>query len=128
MYILAQYIGSFVGCFLAWSIYFESIQGFDTGTENVFKPSNVTAGIFVTFPSPFISLIPAILDQVISTGLLTFAILFIADEYPNNRLLQTLITGFIILSFIIGFSFNCGAILNPGNVELLKNNLQINCY
>lgn len=126
MYILAQYIGSFVGSSLAWSIYFESIQGFDTSIENGFQPTNITAGIFVTFPSPYITISPAILDQVISTGLLTLAILFIADEYPENRLLQTLITGFVILSFIIGFSFNCGAILNPGNVEFIKKKVKIN--
>lgn len=119
VYLIAQYIGSFIGSALAYSIYFEAIHGFDLdngyNNDNITEPSMITAGIFITMPAnQHTTILPAIWDQIISTALLVYAILFIGDELATPKLLQTLTTGLLILTFIIGFNYNCGAILNPG--------------
>lgn len=127
IYILAQYLGSFVASAIIYGLYFESMEGFDRQhfgqlvegnltMHNSSIPSVTTAGIFITLPSPYISLVPAIADQVLSTGLLAFAVLFISDEscYRTPPAIQILATGFAILSFVAGFNYNAGAILNPG--------------
>lgn len=128
IYFVAQYLGSFFGASLVWSLYFESIHSFDrellanaehfnhTTVVAEHTPTLTSAAIFVTLPAPSISLIPAITDQVISTALLTFTVLFITDEscYRTPKLLQAVTLGTILVAFITGFSFNCGAILNPG--------------
>nr|ATL75745.1 aquaporin [Dermatophagoides farinae] len=118
VYLIAQYIGSFIGSALAYSIYFEAIHGFDLdngyNNDNITEPSMITAGIFITMPAnQHTTILPAIWDQIISTALLVYAILFIGDELATPKLLQTLTTGLLILTFIIGFNYNCGAILNP---------------
>nr|XP_027194763.1 aquaporin-7-like [Dermatophagoides pteronyssinus] len=121
IYLLAQYLGSFIGSTIAYSLYFEAMNTFDM--ENFFdknltlnnqqQPSMKMASIFITTPAEHLTLLPAMWDQIVSTGLLVYAILFIGDEMNTPKLLQTFTTGFIIFTFIIGFNFNCGAILNP---------------
>ncbi|KPM02745.1 aquaporin-10-like protein 1 [Sarcoptes scabiei] len=115
-YIIAQYIGSFIGSLLAWTIYHESIEAFDKIVNNATSPSLQTASIFITLPSPYISLVPAIFDQILSTGLLVFGVLFVSDQIhpPSLKLLQALINGSLLMALIFGFGYNCGAILNPG--------------
>ena len=147
---LAQYLGSFTATAIIYGLYHESLEGFDrqhfngesldivmNTVNNTMLPSNnsstdmlhsvTTAGIFITLPSPFISLAPAIGDQVFSTGLLVFTLLFIADEtfFPTPIAIQTLTTCFALLAFIVGFNFNCNAILNPGKKLKLTLNEKI---
>ena len=85
---------------------------------NATGPSVTSASIFITLPAQSISIVPAIADQVLSTGMLAFAVLFISDElcYRTPQALQILSTGFAILSFVVAFNYNCGAILNPGKL------------
>ncbi|KAH7643380.1 aquaporin [Dermatophagoides farinae] len=95
VYLIAQYIGSFIGSALAYSIYFEAIHGFDLdngyNNDNVTEPSMITAVQHCLF-MPYYSLVM---------------------NWPHQNCLQTLTTGLLILTFIIGFNYNCGAILNP---------------
>lgn len=130
IYLLAQYLGSFIGSTIAYSLYFEAMNTFDM--ENFFdknltlnnqqQPSMKMASIFITTPAEHLTLLPAMWDQIVSTGLLVYAILFIGDEMNTPKLLQTFTTGFIIFTFIIGFNFNCGAILNPGKYYYYNDN------
>lgn len=117
---MAQYLGAFAGSAIVYGLYFESLQGFDHDlNQNLTGPSVTTASVFITLPSQYISIVPAISDQVLSTGLLAFVILFIGDElvYRTPVALQILSTGFAIFSFVVAFNFNAGAILNPGKLE-----------
>lgn len=123
VYLIAQYIGAFLGTAIVWSIYSESIHDLDREvnisnnfTDNLTAPTFTTAGIFITLPAPSITIFPAIADQAVSTGLLTFAILLIGDECAERtpRIIQSISCGLTVLTFVVGFGYNCGAILNPG--------------
>lgn len=119
---VAQYLGSFVASAMVYGIYFESMKGFDLDQNvhlNLTGPSVSTASIFITLPATHITIGPAIADQVLSTGLLAFVILFISDElvYRTPAAIQILSSAFAIFSFVVAFNYNAGAILNPGKSQ-----------
>ena len=101
-------------------LYFQSIHAFDLklslAQNSTMQPSLATASIFITAPSDSITLPFAMLDQVVVTGILVFAILFIMDNkcYSTSFVLQTLMVGGAIFSVGVACNYNCGAILNPG--------------
>ena len=116
---IAQYLGAFLAAAVEYGLYFESIQAFDNElniAQNTTGPSLTTSGIFSTLPAPHLTLAPALGDTIISTGLLALGILFITDEscYRTPPAIQALSIGFQICATVVGFGYNCGAILNPG--------------
>lgn len=118
VYLLAQYLGAFLGAAVVYGLYHESIHAFDV-EENGGNYTNLSAHIFITMPAAHISLWPAIADQIVSTAMLIFAVLFITDQscYQTPKAIQHLSIGFAIFSFVAGFSFNADAILNPGKCD-----------
>ncbi|KAH9398750.1 Aquaporin-7 [Tyrophagus putrescentiae] len=115
IYMVAQYLGSFVASAIAYGLYFESMKAYDIDLHQNITHSVSTASIFITLPATHITIGPAIADQVVSTGLLAFAILFISDElcYRTPAAIQILSCAFAIFSFVVAFNYNAGAILNP---------------
>ncbi|KAJ6218881.1 hypothetical protein RDWZM_004693 [Blomia tropicalis] len=118
IYLIAQYLGAFLAAAVEYGLYFESIQAFDNElniAQNTTGPSLTTSGIFSTLPAPHLTLAPALGDTIISTGLLALGILFITDEscYRTPPAIQALSIGFQICATVVGFGYNCGAILNP---------------
>ena len=68
-YVLAQTAGAFVASAVVFVTYREAITAFDGGTRLI-EGANATAGIFATYPQPFLSLAGGFVDQVIGTMLL----------------------------------------------------------
>lgn len=120
VYLLAQYLGAFVGSAIAFGLYHESIIGYEEHELNSTVPTMVTAGIFITSPAEYVTLWPAIADQVVSTALLAIGVLYVGDElcFKTPSALKHLLTALLIFSFVTAFSHNAGAILNPGKHSL----------
>lgn len=113
-YIVAQYCGSFIASVFVYLIYFDAINNFDQGTRHV-DGSLGTAGIFSTYPQPFLSVYNGLGDQVFGTAILLICVLAITDENnmkPTKGLIPISI-GFVV--FVIGmtYGFNCGYAINP---------------
>jgi len=74
-----------------------------------------TAGIFATYPQPYLSLLGGFVDQVVGTALLVLVIFALGDTRnfaPEPRLGPVLVGAAVVL---IGMSFglNAGYAINP---------------
>ncbi|XP_041366159.1 aquaporin-10-like [Gigantopelta aegis] len=114
VYIIAQYVGSFLGSLCVYLVYTDALNAFDGGVRTVDPPTG-TAGIWCTFPRPEVSTWNCFGDQVFSTGILLICIMAITDKKnmaPASGLAPISI-GFVV--FVIGMTFghNCGYAINP---------------
>src|SRR5215210_161323 len=80
-YTLAQLAGAFTASAVVYLTYFEALNAFDGGLRQVVGPQG-TAGIWATYPQPFLSNVPGgFVDQVVGTALL-MAVIF---AFTDNR-------------------------------------------
>mgnify|MGYP002649292899 CR=1 FL=1 len=122
-YFLAQVTGSIFGSSIVYILYFQSIHAYElqVNLADRHKLAEETAAIFITRPAVHVTLSVAMLDQVFTTSLIVFAVLFIIDQrcFKTPFALQAFIIGGAIVSVGAGTGFNCGAILNPGTFRFL---------
>ncbi|KAK2174880.1 hypothetical protein NP493_769g00011 [Ridgeia piscesae] len=114
-YLLGQYLGGFVASFVVWAVYFDAINNYDGGVR-VTNGTKATAAIFTTFPKPYLTVMGALKDQLLATGLLMMGILAMTD--PRNTLrpppgLLPLCVGFIVTAIGMCFCLNMGYPINP---------------
>lgn len=116
-YTLAQLAGAFTGAAVTFLTYRDAFNHFDNGVRQV-TGSQGTAGIFATYPAPYLSLAGGIVDQVVGTALLMLLIFALADtrnaapDGPAARFGPVLVGAAVVL---IGMSFglNAGYAINP---------------
>jgi glycerol uptake facilitator-like aquaporin len=122
IYLLAQYLGSFLAALVIFSTYYEAINAYDNGSRTAYydKLDNnltviQTGPIFSTYPASHVTIGGSLLDQIVATFMLMFAICAVTDEKGINtpKHLQPLILALVITAICIAFGLNCGAILNP---------------
>src|SRR4051795_1901708 len=66
-YSLAQLAGAFVASAVVYVTYHEALNAFDGGVRQVLGPQG-TAGIWATYPQPFLSVFPSgVIDQIVGT-------------------------------------------------------------
>ena len=79
-YFLAQTAGAFAGAAVTFVTYREAFDAFDGGVRQV-AGDKATAGIFATYPQPFLSAVPGgFVDQVVGTALLLLVIFALGDR------------------------------------------------
>lgn len=113
-YSLAQLAGAFCGAALTFLTYREAFAAFDGGARQVTGPQ-ATAGIFATYPQPYLSTAGGLVDQIVGTALLLLLVLAIGDGKnfaPEPRLGPVMVGAAVVL---IGMSFgmNAGYAINP---------------
>jgi len=111
----AQVTGAFAGAAVTFLTYREAFNHFDGGARQVLGPHG-TAGIFATYPQPFLSNVPGgLVDQVVGTGLLLLLIFGIGDARnlaPEPRQAPVLV-GLLVMLIGMAFGFNAGYAINP---------------
>jgi glycerol uptake facilitator-like aquaporin len=94
--------------------YREALYAFDNGVRQVIGPQG-TAGIWATYPQPFLSVFPGgFIDQVVGTALLVGVIFAITDtrNSPAPAGLEPVVVGLLVL--LIGATFGLTrARINP---------------
>jgi len=114
VYMLAQYLGAFVGAACVYGTYIDALNNYDGGNRSVIGPT-ATAGIFATYPSPFLTTGLGFWDQIFGTLLLTLTILAITDK--NNMKTSSgavpFAVGGVVTVIGISFGLNCGYAINP---------------
>ena len=114
-FVAGQFAGAFVASAVVYATYHEALNAFDGGTRQV-TGAHATAGIFATYPAPFLSTFPGgFIDQVVGTALLLLLICALTDQSnfaPPSRQSPVLIGIAVVL---IGqcFGFNAGYAINP---------------
>ena len=97
----------------------EAIQDYtnkhSNGTLEMSNTDAGLAGIFATYPAPYLSAQGGIGDQILGTMLLLVCVCAITDK-KNTQVpsyLAPMYVGFTILGIGISFGANCGYALNP---------------
>jgi MIP family channel proteins len=115
VYWLAQLAGAFAASAVVYLVYREALDHFDGGVRQVVG-ARATAGIWATYPQPFLSALPGgLIDQVVGTALLV-AIIFALND-PRNLApggnLAPLAVGAAVTLIGMTFGFNAGYAINP---------------
>ncbi|MGH9176800.1 MAG: MIP/aquaporin family protein, partial [Vicinamibacterales bacterium] len=113
-FMLAQMAGAFVAAAVVYVTYHEAFTAFDGGTRQI-SGAQATAGIFATYPQPFLSTMGGVIDQVVGTALLMGTILGVTDPRNNStpNWLTPVIVGGIVTAIGVSFGFNAGYAINP---------------
>lgn len=114
-YMTAQSLGAFAASAVIYVMYREALEAFDGGVRQI-AGAQGTAGIWATYPQPFLSTFPGgFIDQFVGTGVLMCAILAIADarSAPPPTGLAPLMVGLVVAAIGMSFAFNAGYAINP---------------
>ena len=114
LYQIGQSIGAFVASAVVYFIYKDAINNFDGGMRSVVGP-NATAGIWATYPEPYLSTSGAFVDEMFGTSFLVLMILTITDKKNVNlpHQVQAFLIGSALFLINQTFSLNSGAAINP---------------
>jgi MIP family channel proteins len=114
-YIAAQFAGAFLASALVYVTYREALDRFDGGVRQIGGALG-TAGIWATYPQPFLSAFPGgIIDQIVGTALLVGVIFALSDARnfaPPERLTPVLV-GLLVVLIGATFGYNAGYAINP---------------
>jgi MIP family channel proteins len=114
-YWLVQLAGAFVASVVVYVTYAEALDHFDGGIRRV-TGELATAGIWATYPQPYLSVVPGgLIDQIVGTALLVGCIFALTDDRnnaPDTRVAPVFVGGVV---FLIGmtFGYNAGYAINP---------------
>lgn len=111
---VAQTIGAFLASAVVYLTYREALDAFDNGVRAVAGPTG-TAGIWATYPQPYLSILGGVVDQVVGTALLIVGLFALTDE-RNAAIPRYLIpaaAGALVLLIGATFGFNSGYAINP---------------
>jgi MIP family channel proteins len=113
-YVLAQLAGAFLASAVVFGVYHEALVAFDGGTRQVLGPQG-TAGIWATYPQPWLGLWGGFLDQLVGTALLVGVIFALTDprNAPPPTGLTPLLVGMLVLAIGVSFGVNAGYAINP---------------
>ncbi|HEY6552282.1 MAG TPA: MIP family channel protein [Vicinamibacteria bacterium] len=113
-YVAAQTAGAFAGAAVAFFTYREAFDAFDGGVRQVTGPQ-ATAGIFSTYPQPFLSLAGGFVDQIVGTALLLAVVFALGDSRNQSPAPGTgpVMVGLLVVVIGMAFGFNAGYAINP---------------
>ncbi|CAN9512428.1 unnamed protein product [Ophioblennius macclurei] len=114
VYVLSQFLGSFLAAATIYGVYYEAIQLYSGGNLTV-TGTRATAGIFATYPAPHLSLMGGFVDQVFGTAMLLLCLMALSDQRnkPPAPGSEPALVGLLVL--LIGLSLGCnsGYAINP---------------
>jgi len=114
-YVVAQLAGAFAASAVVYLTYREALGAFDGGTRQILGPTG-TAGIWATYPQPFLTTFPGgFIDQVVGTALLMGVIFGLTDSRnsPAPAGLVPVLVGLLVVLIGATFGFNAGYAINP---------------
>jgi MIP family channel proteins len=114
VYWLAQYVGAFVASATIYAVYHDALNNFDGG-ERVIVGENATAGIFATYPQPYVRTTTGLLDQVFGTMMLLLCVMAVGDatNMAAPPGVAPLCTGLVVTTIGMTLGMNCGYAINP---------------
>ncbi|KAF2099448.1 aquaporin [Rhizodiscina lignyota] len=86
MYFLAQFLGGFVAAGVIYANYVNAINAYEggPGLRTVPPAPNATAGVFCTYPQPFLTKTSQFFSEFIASTILMFVIFALKDESNNG--------------------------------------------
>jgi len=114
-YCAAQLAGAFVASAVVFATYREALAHFDGGIRKV-TGAQATAGIWATYPQPFLTTMPGgLVDQIVGTALLVAVLFALGDRrnLPPAPAIAPVIVGALVVAIGMSFGFNAGYAINP---------------
>jgi MIP family channel proteins len=113
-YAVAQTLGAFLASAVVFLVYREALDAFDGGLRAV-AGDRGTAGIWATYPQPYLSIAGGVIDQIVGTALLLMGVFALADAKNANIPPYLVPIGVGLLVVVIGatFGYNSGYAINP---------------
>jgi MIP family channel proteins len=114
IYTAAQVAGAFVGAALVYVTYGDAFAAFDGGVRLI-DGARGTAGIFATYPQPFLSMAGGLVDQMVGTALLMIGVFAIGDTRNVGvpGWMGPMLVGGLVVAIGVAFGFNAGYAINP---------------
>ncbi|XP_071072919.1 aquaporin-7 isoform X2 [Dasypus novemcinctus] len=114
VYVLGQFLGSFLAAATIYCLFFEALMQFSGGVLTVTGPT-ATASIFATYLPTHMSLWQGFLDEAVLTGLLQLCLFAITDKRNNSppEGAQALVIGVLIIVIGVSLGMNTGYAINP---------------
>ena len=113
-YVIAQMAGAFVASAVVYVTYAEALAEFDGGVRQVAGTLG-TAGIWATYPQPWLSNLGGLIDQIVGTALLLIGVFAISDTRnvaPQSNV-GPVVVGLLVLLIGMTFGLNAGYAINP---------------
>jgi MIP family channel proteins len=113
-YIVAQTAGAFVAAAVVFATYHDALNHFDGGVRQVTGALG-TAGIFATYPQPWLSTFGGLIDQIVGTAILVGVIFGITDErnMAPPKGVGPIAVGLLVLVIGATYGLNAGYAINP---------------
>jgi MIP family channel proteins len=113
-YALAQTAGAFVAAAVVFFVYHDALTHFDGGVRQVAGPMG-TAGVFATYPQPWLSTFGGMIDQIVGTALLVGVIFGITDEknLAPPKGVGPVVVGMLVVVIGATYGLNAGYAINP---------------
>ena len=113
-YAMAQLLGAFLASAVVYVTYREALDAFDGGLRAVSGPT-ATAGIWATYPQPYLSIAGGFVDQVVGTALLLMGLFALVDAKNANlpHYVVPVAAGALVLTIGATFGMNSGYAINP---------------
>lgn len=114
VYVFAQLWGSFLAAGTVYAVYYEAIHDYCGGNLTV-TGEKATAGIFATYPAPYLSLVGGFIDQVLGTAMLLLSLMALSDQRnkPPPAGSEPVAVGLLVLLIGISLGSNSGYAINP---------------
>ncbi|XP_074551169.1 aquaporin-7 [Halichoeres trimaculatus] len=114
LYVFAQLLGSFLAAGTIYAVYYEAIHDYCGGNLTV-TGAKATAGIFATYPAPYLSIPAGFIDQVFGTAMLLLCLMALADQKnkPAAAGHEPVSVGLLVLLIGISLGSNSGYAINP---------------
>lgn len=114
LYVTAQFSGSFLAAATVYGVYYEAIQCYCGGNLTVDGPQ-ATAGIFATYPQPYLSISGGVIDQVFGTAMLLLVLSALADHRncPPAKGAEPVAVGMLVTLIGMSVGGNSGYAINP---------------
>eukprot|EP00794_Sanderia_malayensis_P016740 gene16740-18434_t len=114
LYILSQFVGAFIACACVFGVYHDYLTHF-SGIARDTIGGNATAGIFSTYPPPFVSNWTGFGDQLLSTAIFVGTIFALLDNknIGVGSNMAPLLIGMIVWTMGACFGINAGFGVNP---------------
>jgi len=112
-YFTAQILGAFCGAASTNLVYREAFNAFDGGIRQIAGDKG-TAGIFSTYPQPYLSTFGGLVDQIFGTAILLLVIRALGDSRNNpGGNLGPLVVGLLVVVIGMCYGLNAGYAINP---------------
>ncbi|XP_034823201.1 aquaporin-7 isoform X3 [Pan paniscus] len=114
VYVLGQFLGSFLAAATIYSLFYTAILHFSGGELMVTGPV-ATAGIFATYLPDHMTLWRGFLNEAWLTGMLQLCLFAITDQENNPALpgTEALVIGILVVIIGVSLGMNTGYAINP---------------